>query len=135
MKKFFAKVWELIKDDWQKSLKTLAIVVPLGIVTYLGYKYVKDSDSFLEKKDVDKAKEKIKAAKDSALASKDVRAKATTEVMKVQAKSKVRLSDYDKSNHNVEDLEIITGELEKDLIERKASTSSFLKKRNNEKYN
>ncbi len=129
MKEFFTKVWEFIKDQFKKSLKYLYVAIPLAIIAYLGFKFVKDPDSFLQKKDVEKAKEKIKTARDTVVVSKDVRKKAAAEVMKIQAKSKVRYSDYEKSTYKVEDLEEITHELEADLIKRKTKTSSFLKKR------
>jgi len=97
----------------------------------LGYKYVKNSDVLLYKKDIDKAKKKIKNAKQLNLNSKDLRRKINKEVMKVQAKSKVRKSALKSSVNKVEELEVINDDIESAQKDRDLTASKLLKKRNN----
>ncbi len=116
----------------KKFIRYLYTIIPLIIVAFLGYKYVKDPDTFLRKKDIDSAKQKIKDARQSSLASKDLRRKASNEVMKVQAKSSVRLSDLNTSLDNVEELETINEAIETAQDTRNITAGDLLKRRSND---
>ena len=116
----------------KKFIKYLYTIIPLIIVAFLGYKYVKDPDSFLQKKDVEKAKQKIKDAGKSTLKSKDLRRKTNSEVMKLQAKSKVRHSEFKKSVETVEELEKLNDELEDSQESRNITAGDLLKRRKND---
>jgi len=113
----------------KKLIRYLYTIIPLIIIAFLGYKYVKDPDTFLQKKDVEKAKEKIKAARQSSITSKDLRRKANNETMKVQAKVNNRLSDLNISLSNVEELEEINEYIDDAQDTRNDTAGDLLKRR------
>jgi len=113
----------------KKFLGYLYTIIPLLIIAFLGYKYVKDPDTFLRKKDVEKAKAKIKDARQTVTTSKVLRRKASNEVMKVKAKANVRLSDLNTSIDNVKELEEINKIIESSQDARKLTVGDLLKRR------
>lgn len=115
----------------KKFIRYLYTIIPLIIVAFLGYKYVKDPNIFLQKKDVEKAKEKIKAARQSSLVSKDLRRKASSEVMKIRAKSNVRLNDLNLSIDSVQELEKVNELIEDTQDAQHITAGDLLKRKSN----